>query len=99
VTYALSAIGMLVLSLGVIAWLGWRRALVGQRLIGELVAENRMLSEGVEVQDRAGRVLAENVASGGRLRSRLLARALRELPDPGPNGQASSGAGADSGGD
>jgi hypothetical protein len=94
VAYALAAIGML----GLLAWLGWRRALVSQRLIGELVNENRNLRGELEGKDRADRVLAENVASGGRLRARLLARALRGLPEPGPNDSASASSSTDSSG-
>ena len=53
----------------------------GTRWQGELMAENKALRKGVEVHDDADKILAGNVASGGRLRSRLLARAGRGLPE------------------
>jgi hypothetical protein len=99
VEYAVAAIVASIGALGFIAWLGWRRANVAQRLIGELLNENRSLREGVEARGRVDRVLAGPVASGGKLRARLLARAERELSESDSLGGASTSAGPDSGGD
>jgi hypothetical protein len=74
--YALAGIGGLVLLAGI----GWWMLAEAKQLIGELVAENTALREGAEAHDEADKILAGSVASGGRLRAHLLARALRGLP-------------------
>ena len=91
-SYALAAIGGLV----VLAGLGWWLFGKSQRLCGELSAENKALREGVEVHDRADRILAESVATGGELRARLLARAERGMPKSGPHGGTSTASGSES---
>lgn len=74
--YALAAIGGLALS----NVLGWWMFAKSKAVSAVLAAENEALREGAEVHDRADKILAESVASGGRLHSRLLARAKRGLP-------------------
>lgn len=92
---ALAAIGGLVLLNVLGFWLFGK----SQRLCGELSAENKALREGVEVHDRADKILAESVATGGELRARLLARAERGLPKSGPHGGTSTASGPESTGD
>jgi hypothetical protein len=84
--YALAAIA----ALAVLAGLGWYLLGEMKKLCGTLLAENKALRVGAEVHDRADRILAECVASGGRLRARLLARALRGLPGSDPHGGTSA---------
>jgi hypothetical protein len=94
--YALAAIA----ALAGLAALGWWCFAISRQLVGELLSENKILRKGVEAHDRADRILAGPVASGGRLRARLLAHADRyELPESDPNGQASASTVAERRGD
>jgi len=86
VAYAMAAIGLLFVS----NCLGWWLFARSEKVSGTLAAENEALREGAEVHDRADKILAESVASGGRLRARLLARAKRGLQESDPHGGASA---------
>ncbi len=74
---AIAAVGLLFVS----NCLGWWLFAKSEKVSGNLANENKALREGAEVHDRADQILAESVASGGRLHSRLLARAKRGLPE------------------
>jgi hypothetical protein len=60
-------------ALVVVAVAGWLAYGRSQKRSGAARTENKALRQGVEVDNRADEILAESVASGGRLRSRLLA--------------------------
>ena len=70
---ALAAIGLLFVS----NCLGWWLFARSEKVSGALAGENKALREGAEVHDLADKILAESVATGGELHSRLLARAQR----------------------
>ncbi len=89
---ALAAIGGLVLLNVLSFWMFGK----SQKLCGALAAENKALRVGAEVHARADRILAESVASGGRLRARLLARAERGLPESDSHGGTSATTGSKS---
>lgn len=89
--YAMAAIGLLFAS----NCLGWWLFARSEKVSGALATENNALREGAEVHDRADQVLAKSVASGGRLHSRLLARAQRGLPEPGTRGGTPATTGAE----
>ena len=77
-------------ALALLAVAGWWMFGKSEKVSGELANENEALREGAEVHDRADKILAESVASGGRLHSRLLARARRGLPGSEPHGVTSA---------
>ena len=90
-TYAIVAIVLL----AALAAGGWWAFATANKLIGELVAENKALRKGAEAHDDADKILAGPVVSGGRLRARLLARAQRYgLPGSGPLDAASASTGS-----
>jgi hypothetical protein len=89
--YALAAIA----ALGLVAALGWYLLGEIKKVCGKLIEENNSLREGAEVRSRVDRILAESVASGGRLRARLLARALRGLPESSQHGGTSAPTGTE----
>ena len=80
------AIGLL----AAIAVAGWWAFAASQKLVGELLFEVKALRKGAEVHDDADEILARSVATGGKLRSSLLARAERGLSKSSPVGEASA---------
>jgi hypothetical protein len=83
----LVGVGALVL-LAAGGWFAYARA---QKRSGAAKSENKTLRKGAEVLDAVVKILAEPVAFGGRLRTRLLARARKhELSESSDSAETSA---------